>query len=1391
MKTKQGNYFLGLDIGTNSVGWAATNDKYELLEYNNHPMWGVHLFDEASICAERRSFRTARRRLQRRKQRVALLQELFKDEIAKVDPRFFVRLKESALYREDKSDTNDTNTLFNDLKFGDKEYHIKYPTIHHLISAQIDGNEDALSDVRLLYLSCSWILKHRGHFLNELDVENIDKLNDFGVLYSNFEQFFENNGYSLPWASNLDGVSKILRDVKGVKRRVEAFEALLFDGEQKKKYDVVSPESEFPFKRSGIIGILAGGVKGYKDLYVEDDESMKDLKIDLESEELDVVIQALGDDGGLIIALKAMYDWAQLCEILQGNEYISKAKMEIFNKHKNDLIKFKAFVKKYYNDKYLEIFGSNSNKDKELKNYAAYVGHNCQKNAKQADFYDFLKKVLGIKDGKIINNEILEDKEYVSTIISEIETRQFLPKQVVGENRVIPYQLYYKELEKILSNSVNKFTFLENKDEYGTIVDKILSIMKFKIPYFVGPLNPNSQFAWIVRKAGVITPWNFKDIVDEDASEKAFINNMTNKCTYLPEEDVLPRYSLVYSRFTVLNEINNICVDGERISVEAKQAIFNDLCCRKRKITKKMIANYLLVNKYVSEGVEISGVDDCLTSNYKSYFDFKEFIEKGILSELQVEDIISMRTYTEDNARFKKWLINNYSSILSQDSIHKISKFKYDGFGRFSRKLLSGIEFAVDGDESRKRSAMINLWETNYNFMELLSAKFEFSSLINDIRKEYYGEKDFALSNYLSDRFISNAVKRQIYRTYDVVKDIVNTKGSVPAKIFVEMARGGTEEQKGKRTISRYKQIEDIYKSCKKETVELNKELKSLGGESKLDSRSLFLYFTQMGKCMYCGKSLHMHDLKSTCDLDHIIPQSIRKDDSILNNLVLVCKDCNGRKTDFYPLNKVPNYGSKWQQQQMPFWKWLRDINAITGEKFNRLIRTRELSIEEKEDFINRQLVETRQSTKLITSIFGDLFPNTEIVYVKAGLVSEFRHEYDIVKVRSINDLHHAKDAYLNIVVGNVYNEKFTKKYFDIRKDKYSLNTNVLFERPLARNNKTIWGGKEDIAKVKGICFTNDIHLTKYAVCKKGGLFDQMIVKKAPGKVSIKANNKLSDTSKYGGYNKPGSAFFVLVKCKIGKDKDVVFVPFDMMYKDLILKGQESKELLAYIKSNLEQIWNKPISEIKFPLGLRQIKINTILSLDGELVTISGKANRGQIVGLSPFSSIDYLRTEESKMICYGSGKNEKFSLHKYIKIVENILEKQKIDDKYAEYSGLSKDLNNHLFKYLVNVYEKHRFMPGFSNANIATSDSLEKFNSLNIEKQIICLNNLISMFKTNRKGGVDLSLLDFSSKTAVCCVGAKLSSLKKNYKNICVLDMSPAGLHIKKSTNLLDFLED
>ena len=121
---------------------------------------------------------------------------------------------------------------------------------------------------------------------------------------------------------------------------------------------------------------------------------------------------------------------------------------------------------------------------------------------------------------------------------------------------------------------------------------------------------------------------------------------------------------------------------------------------------------------------------------------------------------------------------------------------------------------------------------------------------------------------------------------------------------------------------------------------------------------------------------------------------------------MLVLSDLNGTKDNIYPVS--PEIRGKMQG----LWSWWNHVGAISDEKYKRLIRSAPFTDEEKMGFINRQLTETSQSTKFIADLLKERFPDAEVVYVKAGLVSDFRHEFDLPKSRSYNDLHNAADAF-------------------------------------------------------------------------------------------------------------------------------------------------------------------------------------------------------------------------------------------------------------------------------------------------------------------------------------------------------------------------------------------
>ena len=154
--SKQKEYYIGLDIGTDSIGWAVTDTSYNILKFNGNAQWGIRLLDESKTAEERRAFRSARRRTQRNKFRVQCLEMLFDEEISKTDISFYQRLHNSNLYESDKS-ISGKYSLFNDNNFNDKDYYKQYPTIYHLRKHLVESDKPV--DVRLVFLAISHIKK--------------------------------------------------------------------------------------------------------------------------------------------------------------------------------------------------------------------------------------------------------------------------------------------------------------------------------------------------------------------------------------------------------------------------------------------------------------------------------------------------------------------------------------------------------------------------------------------------------------------------------------------------------------------------------------------------------------------------------------------------------------------------------------------------------------------------------------------------------------------------------------------------------------------------------------------------------------------------------------------------------------------------------------------------------------------------------------------------------------------------------------------------------------------------------------------------------------------------------------------------------------------------------
>lgn len=1318
--------FIGLDMGTTSVGWAATDENYEVIKKNGKALWGIRLFDEAQTAEDRRMHRIARRRIERRSRRIDLLQELFAQEICKKDPGFYERLNESGLYEEDKT-VHQTNSLFNDVDFNDKAYYKKYPTIYHLRHALMTENHPF--DVRLVYLAIHHILKHRGHFLFENFQTDEKGTSGFDESFAAFGSALDRIKGSSPDVRKADSMKDILKDKKlGVKEKAASLLQCLGQGKEK------------DFK--AMMTLAVGGTASLSDIF--NDEKLKDFEKNkvnfssarFEENEPDIMAE-LGDRYDLIAALHGLYNWSLLAELMGEHHYISEAKIAVYDKHKADLKVLKRVLKQSPKA-YAEIFrepGSSAN-----KNYSAYVGV-CKVKGKKAaiekcSYEDFTKTLKScLKDMPDSN-----DKDYISR---ELNMGTFLPKSVSKENGVIPYQLHLQELKIILSKAEAYLPFLKVKDQYGTVSDKIISLFTFRIPYYVGPINEHAGSCWVVKKdkQGKVYPWNFTEKIDIEKSAEGFIRNLTNKCTYLIGEDVLPKNSLLYSEFTVLNELNNVRIGEtmQKLPLRLKEKVMDNLFSCHKHVSRTKFIKYL-----VSEGIDkkeaesISGLDGNFKNSLSSLIDMKHILGNDFSREDAEKIIQDITIFGGDKKMLKKRLHREFS-YLTPEQLTSLTRLSYDGWGRLSRELLVNLlpaegdscEVLVDHTSGEVLNIISAMRQTSYNLMELLGSRFGYGQAIEERNRKEEGQGRITYKD-VEDLYISPAVRRPLWQALKIVREIVKITGKEPSKIFIEMARENGE--KGRRTISRKARLQALYKKCRDDTRDWAKELE---GKSEEDFRSdrLYLYYTQMGRSMYTGKPIDINRLfdRNVYDIDHIYPQSLTGDDS-LDNRVLVEKTVNAKKGDTYPLSSALDgcYISGQQiriqdiQKEMrPFWHMLLEKELISKEKYNRLSRTIPLSDAEKAAFIGRQLVETRQSTKACAELLSKAYPQTRIVYTKAGNASRFRQYGGFIKVRDMNDYHHAKDAYLNIVVGNVFDTRFTANPLHFLKGNhpvYSLNTEALYGHKVSRNGVDAWipaekdekgqvidGHEGTMGTVRKWMRKNNILFTRMPLEGKGGLFDQNIMKKGNGQVPLKGDSPISDIEKYGGYNKASIAYMMLVQAE-EKGKPVYLLESIPNYvKNKLTSDKERQEYCV-------RTWTAQGNKYRHPqILIPKVRIQSLFEIDGFKAHISGKTD-------------DRFVMRNAQELCMDN------ALAGVLKNILKFIHRKTVqkDAVITEYDGVSDDNTLALYDFFVDKLSSSIYGKKFATQADFLRQSKDKFMNLPLEERCEVLGSILHLFQCN-----------------------------------------------------------
>lgn len=900
-------------------------------------------------------------------------------------------------------------------------------------------------------------------------------------------------------------------------------------------------------------------------------------------EQKEAFISSVPDEGmTLYEALQKAYSAYILMDIIEdaNGKSVSYSMVAKYNRYKEDLKTLKDLVKVFCPDEYSQFFKGERYKAPYQKNYdkSKAKGYTRYNEVRGAKYDDFKKEVENLfKDTAAVSDSRYQE------MMAKFTNGKFLRRLKTSDNGSIPFQLHLEEMNAIIDAQEKFYPFLSD------IRHKLNSLVTFRIPYYVGPLTQKGaaldasgkpRFAWSKRQEGKegekIYPWNWEEIIDKGASAREFIQRMTGTCTYLYGEPVLPKCSLLYEKFCVLNELNGAkwSQDNDkwyRFDAEDRLSIYEELFERYKSVSFKKVEDWLKQRGEAFPHVKGGQGEGKFESKLSSYHFFKELLgtdEWSDQTKQMIEELILWNTLFEDKKILKEETTKKYGDVLTAEQIKKFCDHRFTGWGRLSKKLLTGIKTEVD---FRKMSVMDLLVEgdpygehvgSSLILMEILHNKnFEFNKEI-----EAHNEKYFSKDQSVEDLPGSPAVRRSVNQALRIVEEIAKIAGKPAAHIYIESTRDEDEEKRGKRTTKRNENIKKMLSELKDEYKNTDIFIQLAEHSDEQLSKRLSLYFMQNGKSMYSGKVIDINRIADNtyCQIDHVLPQSYIKDDSF-ENTVLVLSEENQRKGDSLLLD------ADIRRKMAGIWHELHRVKLIGDKKYKNLTRS-VVTDRQMEGFINRQLVETSQIVKFVRMLLKSQYPDTEICSIKASLSHEIREKYDLPKIREVNDYHHAHDAFLACEMGRFlsirYKEAFTnpvrltklmrkfvkKESEEAQKQHRIPGTTPFFVANFSKPGFDLdtgevtrdeWNPIEEVEKIRRTFDFKDCFISRMPEMTSGAFWDETVYSpKGKEKTLIEMKKDLS-VEKYGGYSGENSAFFFIYKSK-GESEHLNFAPFPL-----------------------------------------------------------------------------------------------------------------------------------------------------------------------------------------------------------------------------------------------------
>lgn len=596
------------------------------------------------------------------------------------------------------------------------------------------------------------------------------------------------------------------------------------------------------------------------------------------------------------------------------------------------------------------------------------------------DSDDKLVETDGVSTKDALKNANIELK---TKEICEIQLERLKNGRVRGAINKFETKYYKREAEIILKTQSNFHN--EINDEF---INKYLSYIERRRKYFTGP--------------GQESPYSWKN-------QEEWMMNMMGRCTYFPDEKRIVKNSHTAQIFNLLNDLNNITVKGEKLTKEEKEKLIETLFKKNKSVSISNICKILSVDENDIKGYRIDKKEKPEFTKLETYYEISKILENednkdNIMSSTELIDKLAyiMTIYQEKEEKRNE--ISKLNLNISAETIELLANKNYTGSHSLSEKAINLV--------------MEDMINTSENSMQLFS-KLGLRPYKMDMKN-----KIKIPDNYVEEWILSPVARRSIKQTLLVINKVREKYGEFD-EIIIEMAREKNSDEKKK-----------FLNKLQKENEIMNKEIRKLIQNKKVEERlfeKLKLYLLQNSKCYYSFENIDFNTLlydHKAYEIDHIIPRSISFDNSI-NNKVLVKSIENQKKGKRTPYQYMKSGEAKLSYEEYKSKVLAEEKNK---RKISNLLNERDINkFEVRKEFINRNLVDTRYSTRevlnLLKVFFKDNDIDTKVKSVNGTLTNYIRKTWGFKKDRDENYLHHSQDATIVAMSNTIIKEAFNKTY--------------------------------------------------------------------------------------------------------------------------------------------------------------------------------------------------------------------------------------------------------------------------------------------------------------------------------------------------------------------------